>query len=131
MDFLGAYVPSSPTKFTPRGNGQTFDDAPDQCKPCEEEHLQDMKNGDYSKIRELRKTVEKRKTAVQFIAPISEDGSSLKSIHLTPSVKSKSGAAQFKFHTKKIVEATPQKEDEGTKERFSFFGFKIRRSGSH
>lgn len=87
MDFLGSYIPPCSTKFTPRSNGVKFDELPAPHAPCDGTQLENMKNGKFDQVRQLRKDFEKRKTTVRFIAPISEDDESLQSIALTPSIR--------------------------------------------
>lgn len=84
MDFVSSYIPNTPTKFTPKGNGLKFDDLPRPYEPCTPEQMEMLRNGNYREVREQRKCLEKRPSTVQFIAPLSEDGDSLQSIKLTP-----------------------------------------------
>lgn len=93
-----------------------------------------MRNGDFDQVRKLRKDIERKKPAVQFIAPLSEDGASLQSITLTPSVKSK--AVDFnspKSETQPAEDAPKKGRSEiRRKEKASgIFGFKFRMGPSN
>lgn len=138
MDFLGSYIPPCPEKFTPRSNGVKFDELPVSYIPCNPNQLENMKNGNFDKVRQLRKDFEKRSSTVKFIAPISEDDESLQSIALTPTVRQQPpsqpsvlpGTAQAQAldsnATAKKSAARHKKEKGGM-----IFGFKLRKTPSN
>ncbi|CDF38458.1 unnamed protein product [Chondrus crispus] len=139
MDFLGSYIPPSPTKFTPRANGNKFDDLPALRAPCNEEQLQNMMSGNYEEVRKIRSCLEKKKATVKFIAPLSEEGDSLQSVKLTPRVARTLNDNPRTPPPHSTLSSDPEKKlDKSDKKRSqqrkrekassNYFGFSFRRS---
>lgn len=134
MDFLGSYIPPHPEKFTPRSNGVKFDELPASYAPCDQTQLENMKNGNFDKIRQLRKDFEKRKPTVRFIAPISEDDGSLQSITLTPTVRPQLPSQPSFSQVQALVsDATTKKSGaRRIKEKGGIiFGFRLRKTSTN
>lgn len=137
MDFVGSYIPPSTTTFTPKGNGAKFDDLPVVHEQCTPEQIEMMRNGDYHEIREHRKNIERQPSKIKFIAPLTEDGESLKSIKLTPknnpSTSKKVQNRPLKKTKSFNIRETGRRAARGNKEKDSMkiFGFRFLRSTSH
>lgn len=87
MDFLNSYFPITPLTTAPNSPFEEKDGRSTSDVYEDEQHLSKVREGDYSELREIRKNLSKRNSRVQFIAPICEEGESLKSVILTPKPK--------------------------------------------
>lgn len=134
MDFVSSYIPPSTTKFTPKGNGNKFDELPVAHEQCSPEQMEMLRNGNYHEVREQRKNIEMQPSQVKFIAPLSEDGDSLQSIKLTPRDAQDTSKRNETIQAKKIAAVHPgetrKRTEEKGKDKMKIFGFKFLRPAS-